>query len=118
MSVIADSQGSALVEIETFLAGAIERLKTLKGLRKVILFGSHARGTAHPGSDLDLMVVMDDDRPTLERHIEVEKAIELGPGEIGVDVIYLTARQFDSKLQQGSSFLNQVVGEGRILYET
>ena len=27
--------------------------------RKVVLFGSHARGTAHPDSDLDFLVVED-----------------------------------------------------------
>ena len=32
--------------------------------RQVILFGSAARGEAGPGSDFDLLVVLDDDAPT------------------------------------------------------
>lgn len=31
--------------------------------RRVILFGSHARGDAGPDSDIDLLVVVDDDTP-------------------------------------------------------
>lgn len=31
--------------------------------RRVILFGSHARGNAGPDSDIDLLVVLDDDAP-------------------------------------------------------
>ena len=31
--------------------------------RQVILFGSHARGEAGPDSDIDLVVVLDDDAP-------------------------------------------------------
>ena len=31
--------------------------------RRVILFGSHARGEAGPDSDIDLLVVLDDDAP-------------------------------------------------------
>ncbi|TCZ58620.1 nucleotidyltransferase family protein [Roseicella aquatilis] len=31
--------------------------------RRVILFGSHARGKAGPDSDLDRMVVLDDEAP-------------------------------------------------------
>ncbi|MCW5773490.1 MAG: nucleotidyltransferase domain-containing protein, partial [Rhodospirillaceae bacterium] len=31
--------------------------------RRVILFGSHARGTARPDSDYDLLVVTEDDAP-------------------------------------------------------
>ena len=33
------------------------------GPRQVILFGSHARGEAGPDSDIDLVVVLDDDAP-------------------------------------------------------
>ncbi len=32
--------------------------------RRIILFGSHARGEAGPDSDIDLLVVVDDDTPT------------------------------------------------------
>ena len=31
--------------------------------RRVILFGSHARGRAGPDSDIDLLVIVDDDTP-------------------------------------------------------
>jgi uncharacterized protein len=31
--------------------------------RRVILFGSRARGTANPDSDIDLLVLVDDDTP-------------------------------------------------------
>ena len=33
-------------------------------LRRVIVFGSVARGDAGPDSDIDLLVVLDDDAPT------------------------------------------------------
>ncbi len=31
--------------------------------RRVVLFGSHARGEAGPDSDIDLLVILDDDAP-------------------------------------------------------
>ena len=39
-----------------------QRLRLIYGprLEKLVLYGSHARGEAKPGSDLDLMVVLDD----------------------------------------------------------
>jgi len=45
-----------------------ERLGLIYGpnLERLILYGSHARGEAEPGSDLDLMVVLRDFRDTEE----------------------------------------------------
>ena len=34
---------------------------------KVVLFGSHARGQAHPESDLDLLVIEESTLPRYER---------------------------------------------------
>jgi predicted nucleotidyltransferase len=51
-----------------------ERLRALYGprLRDVILFGSYARGDAEEGSDVDLMVVLDDfaDERTEEERVD------------------------------------------------
>lgn len=45
--------------------------------RRVILFGSHARGDARADSDIDLLVVVDDDTPaekvTLKAGVEAQR---------------------------------------------
>lgn len=38
------------------LRGAIERIPERQHIRRVSLFGSHAKGTARPDSDIDLLV--------------------------------------------------------------
>jgi len=44
----------------------IHRLAGEHGVRSVRLFGSAARGRARPGSDLDLLVRMEEDRSLLD----------------------------------------------------
>jgi predicted nucleotidyltransferase len=46
--------------LETILAEARRHLEPLYGerLARLVLFGSHARGDAIPGSDIDLLVVL------------------------------------------------------------
>ncbi len=69
-----------------------------QGIRQVLLYGSHARGTAQPGSDVDLLVVTTDDvdaravRRSLE---EVLLDILLEEGEL-VSVIVVPERLYRS----------------------
>ncbi len=55
------------------------------GVRRILLFGSFARGDARPGSDLDLLV---DDLPT-DRLIEATSALERLLQEVDVDLVPL-----------------------------
>lgn len=49
-------------EIKPILDEAIKRLKKVYGkrLKNIILYGSYARGDAEEGSDIDLIVVLED----------------------------------------------------------
>jgi len=45
------------------ITSVCERLSALRGIRAVVLGGSHARGRAHAGSDIDLGILYSDDAP-------------------------------------------------------
>ena len=45
--------------------------------RRIIAFGSYARGEHGPDSDLDLIVEMDSDRPFFERSVDVQSIFGL-----------------------------------------
>ncbi len=46
--------------IEQKVRAAVERIVSLARPQTVIVFGSYARGQAQPGSDLDVLVIVDD----------------------------------------------------------
>ncbi|MDR2192660.1 MAG: nucleotidyltransferase domain-containing protein [Endomicrobium sp.] len=46
--------------IDNVLNQLVEKLKAADPY-KIVLFGSHAKGTATPESDIDLMVILDND---------------------------------------------------------
>jgi predicted nucleotidyltransferase len=56
--------------------------------RRILLFGSRARGTAGPDSDLDLFIEMESDKSPPQRAIEVSAIFGLRPWPM--DLIVMT----------------------------
>ncbi|MDO9709631.1 nucleotidyltransferase family protein [Paracraurococcus lichenis] len=84
--------------------------------RRVILFGSHARGEAGPDSDLDLLVVLDDDAPEDLRHWR--KKGEARRGYHGaVDILTCRASVLEDRARFPWSFASTVMTEGVTVYE-
>ncbi len=80
------------------------------GAKQVILFGSTARGEATANSDLDFLLVLENDADGMKAGLA---ALEVVPEEIPFDIIPMTERTY----QNGSSLLARIVArEGRVLY--
>jgi len=82
---------------------------------RVVLFGSRARGTAGPHSDVDLLVVAESDRPRYERAIPIYRAIADIPVE--ADVIVFTPAEVRDWSRVDQAFVTTALTEGRVLYE-
>jgi len=82
----------------------------------VYLFGSVAKGTARPESDVDILVVYDNAPRSLilDRVSEVSLEIILESGVL-VQPVIMTAEDFESGLGT-SPFLWEVLTKGRSLY--
>ena len=97
------------------LPAAVDRLVAVARPRRVILFGSYARGTATPASDVDLLVVLDEALPFAECYRLVGGA--LLPRLFPIDLIVLSQGELDAHLEAGSPFYREVLAQGRVLYE-
>lgn len=82
--------------------------------RKVVLFGSHARGTATADSDVDLLVLMNFHGSAAEQALAIRKAV---PRDFPLDLILRTPREAKRRLTQGDSFLRVALKAGKVLYE-
>ena len=83
---------------------------------RVILFGSHARGEAGPDSDLDLLVVLDDDAPAEKRTLRAgfEAA---GAFPLAADVVPVRARRFAERAGVPGTLSHTASTEGVVVYE-
>jgi uncharacterized protein len=84
--------------------------------RRVILFGSTARGAAEPNSDIDLLVVLDDDTPP--EKLTARAAYEARAGyHAPVDIILCRASKLNLRARAIGSFAHIVLRDGVTIYE-
>lgn len=107
-------------ELKNILDKLSASLKTVYGnrLKAVILYGSVARGTATPESDIDIMVLVDTDKENLKKYedklCEVTTDIELECFKVFsvIDVCYSEFNEWKQVLP----FYRNVANEGVVLY--
>jgi len=88
------------------------RYRPDRNVTAVYLFGSFAWGTPVPGSDLDLLVIVDDDpRPARDRIPDFLP----GAFPIGVDVLVWTRAEWEERLAQDDRLARQIATQGQIL---
>jgi predicted nucleotidyltransferase len=82
---------------------------------KIILFGSHATGTAGPDSDADLLVVMNCRGSRREKAIEMDVAVsDLGMAK---DIIVTTPKDYEWRREVPGTIERPASLEGVVLYE-
>lgn len=84
--------------------------------QRVILFGSAGRGDAGPNSDIDLLVVLDDDVPA-ERLTAKAVAEARATYHAPVDIILCRASNLNLRARAVGSFAHQILRDGISVYE-
>ena len=97
------------------VAEMVRRLVTELRPERIYLFGSRARGDAHPDSDYDLLLVVRE-RLGPGREMEQRANAALRGLDVPIDVVILTTEYFDWMLPATASLAATVEREGRVLY--
>jgi predicted nucleotidyltransferase len=84
------------------------------GAEKVILFGSHARGTPASDSDVDLLVIGPFSGHGVDTSVAVQ--MKLRPG-FPVDLLVRTPEKVRERIAMGDTFMQEILSQGIILYE-
>ena len=83
--------------------------------RQIILFGSHARRQATEDSDVDLLVIMDHDKP---RNVEQAIAIRLAmDAPFQIDLLVKRPAEVADRLAMNDMFMKTLIEDGKVIYE-
>jgi uncharacterized protein len=101
--------------VERRLAQMVRRIVVRFDPEKVILFGSYARGTAGPDSDIDLLVVM----PAIasKRKMMVEMLTVLDSVQFPKDVVVATPTEMRQQKHVAGTIIRAAFEEGRVVYD-
>jgi len=82
--------------------------------RKVIVFGSRARGNSSPGSDHDVLIIKETSTRRMLRREEAMRGIRQ---TIPLDLLILTPDELEFLQNEGSPFIRDILDNGVVVYE-
>jgi predicted nucleotidyltransferase len=92
-------------------------------IKRVMVFGSQAWGEPQPDSDVDLLVVLDEETmPTssAERgrlHQRVARRLRSVAREVPLDLVVYTRPMYQRFLERDSMFAREIQSNSKVLYE-
>ncbi len=105
-------------ELASDLERAVERLAAQFHPQRIVLFGSQARGTADPRSDVDLLVIMHfEKRPGARRDRMVAIDRALRGLHLACDIVILTQEEYERDRWIPGTIARPASREGKVLYE-
>lgn len=112
----------SIEEFNFYKRKLVEELKSLDPY-KIILFGSFAWGTPNANSDIDLLVVLNNEdfsssyMELLKKRVMVRNKIIDINKNIGVDLLVYSKSELNKMLELESVFVKTILEKGVLLYE-
>ena len=100
----------------------LEALKQADPYR-IILFGSYANGTSDENSDIDLVVILDNDDVAktyderLKKKLSINRLVRNINYKIALDVLVYSKEEVKIIKEYGNYFMEEVENTGKIIYE-
>jgi predicted nucleotidyltransferase len=110
------------MEIDAVLNNLIVSLKPSDPY-KIVLFGSYAKGTATADSDIDLMVILDNDevaktwRERSMKKADIQQLVREINYKYAMDILVYSKAEFKIVKELGNPFIDEVERTGRTIYE-
>lgn len=82
---------------------------------RIILFGSYASGKPTEDSDVDLLVILPFEELPVQKAIAIRQQLK---APFPLDLMARTPQQIQQRLEMGDFFIQDIMKNGRVLYET
>ena len=100
----------------------LEALKQADPYR-IVLFGSYAKGTADEDSDIDMLVILDNNdvaktyEERLKKKLYINRLVRNINYKIALDILVYSKEEYKIVKNYGNYFIDEIENTGRIIYE-
>ena len=109
---------SSLISLDsTPISEIVERIRRAGSAKRIVLFGSRARGDDRPDSDIDLLVVQESTLPRHRRATPFYEAISELKLDVNVEVVVYTPDEIEDWRGASAAFVTTAMREGKVLFE-
>jgi predicted nucleotidyltransferase len=90
---------------------------------RIVLFGSHAHGGATDDSDIDLMVVLDNDDVSatyddrMKKKLSIYKLVRELNYQTALDIMVYSKAELRKAKEYGNFFIDEIEATGKVIYE-
>lgn len=103
-----------MIEATTVDRAVLALLLAAPNAEQIFLFGSHARGDADEGSDLDFLVIESTVENRAQEMVRLRRALR--PLRVPVDILVYSRDEVNRWGQQSGSALYWALREGRVMH--
>jgi predicted nucleotidyltransferase len=90
---------------------------------KIILFGSYAKETADENSDIDMLVILDNNDVSknyderLKKKLYINRLVRHINYKIALDILVYSKEEYKIIKNHGNYFIDEIENSGKIIYE-
>ncbi len=105
-----------------YITQILHELETID-IMKIILFGSTASDTDNNESDIDLLIVLDDNfcpqtyEERMEYRLKIRRKLRAINRQVAIDLLIYTIPEYELIKENMNSFFKELHATGRIIYE-
>jgi uncharacterized protein len=98
-----------------------DTLKKNYDIKEIILFGSYQKGIQNEDSDIDLLVILNENGMAknyderLDRKVKIYGSLRNFTSKIPIDLLVFTKEEWNLVLSYNSSFYNEINRDGKVI---
>jgi len=93
----------------------IRNISTFFSPQKIYFFGSYIYGNPNKDSDLDIMVIMNSDKPKHKRATDIR--LMLNDIKIPIDILVFTPEEVSYWNGTKNHIITEIINKGKLVYE-